>query len=119
MCIRDRVLSAPTAFAGDADAGKKVFRKCKACHVADSDKNRVGPSLQGVIGRSVASYDTFTKYSGAMKDWGVGKTWTDEQFLEFVAAPKDVVPGTKMAFKGLKKDEDRANVLAYLKSVAQ
>ncbi|MCB1882913.1 MAG: cytochrome c family protein [Geminicoccaceae bacterium] len=96
---------------GDAAAGKKVFNKCKACHVVDKEQNRVGPYLHGVIGRKSGTAEGF-KYSDAMK--GADITWDDETIGAYLKDPKGYVPGNKMAFAGLKKDEDVANVLAYL-----
>lgn len=102
---------AAMAMAGDVDAGAKVYKKCKACHSTEDGKNRVGPHLFGIMGRDVASAEGF-KYSDAMK--GVGGTWTPEQMDTFLTKPKELVPGTKMSFAGLKKEEDRANLMAYL-----
>jgi cytochrome c len=100
---------------GDADAGGKVFRKCKACHVVDSDKNRVGPSLMGVVGRTAASVEGY-KYSKAMKAFGEGgAVWDDDTMSAFLEKPKTLIKGTKMAFPGLKDADDRANLIAYLK----
>jgi cytochrome c len=96
---------------GDPAAGKKVFNKCRACHVVDEDKNRVGPYLHGVIGRPAGTAEGF-KYSSAMKDSGI--VWSEETIAEYVADPKTYVPGNKMAFPGLKKEEDITNLLAYL-----
>ena len=107
------IATAGFAQAGDAAKGEKVFRKCKACHVVDEEKNRVGPHLVGIVGRPVASVDGF-KYSSAMVEWGNGKTWTAEELTAFLAAPKKAVKGTKMAFAGLKKEADLADVIAYL-----
>ncbi len=104
---------------GDPEKGKKVFNKCKACHFVDKEKNKVGPYLKGVVGRKAASVEGF-KYSKAMKAKGEeGLVWTEENLDQYLAAPKKFVPGNKMAFAGLKKAEDRANVIAYLKSMAQ
>ena len=100
---------------GDAAKGKKVFNKCKACHFVDKEKNKVGPYLKGVIGRKAASVPKF-KYSKAMKAKGEeGLVWTEENIAAYLKAPKKYIPGNKMAFAGLKKDEDIANVIAYLK----
>lgn len=96
---------------GDPAAGQKVFAKCKACHNADSDKNKIGPSLQGVVGRKAGTYDDFN-YSDAMKNAGI--TWTPENLDKYLADPKAFVPGNKMAFIGLKNEQDRQNVIAYL-----
>jgi cytochrome c len=101
---------------GDPAAGAKVFNKCKACHVLDEDKNRVGPYLHGVIGRPAGTAEGF-KYSSAMKDSGI--VWSEETIAEYVADPKGYVPGNRMAFPGLKKQEDIANLLAYLQEATQ
>ncbi len=101
--------------AQDAAAGEKVFAKCKACHVADDDKNKVGPSLKGIIGRVAGTHAGF-KYSPAMVEAGAGGlTWDDAKLTEYLKNPKAMVKGTKMAFAGLKDDADIANVIAYLK----
>jgi len=108
-------LVAGQAAAQDAAAGEKVFAKCKACHVADEDKNKIGPSLMGVIGRTAGTYAGF-KYSKAMVDAGAGGlVWDDANLTTYLHDPKAVVKGTKMAFPGLKKDDEIANVIAYLK----
>ncbi len=104
---------------GDPAKGKKVFRKCKACHFVDKEKNKVGPYLKGVVGRKAASVEGF-KYSKAMQEKAAeGLVWTEENLDKYLAAPKKFIPGNKMAFAGLKKAEDRANVIAYLKSMAK
>jgi len=101
---------------GDAAKGEKVFAKCKACHVVDAETNRVGPHLKGVIGRNVASVANY-KYSEAMLEFAkANPQWTDELFLKYIENPKAMVPKTKMVFPGLKKEEDRADLLAYLKT---
>lgn len=103
----------PAMAEGDADAGKKVFNKCKACHTLEEGKNKVGPSLFGVIGRPAGSIEGF-KYSSAMKESGL--TWDEATIAEFLKKPKAMVDKTKMSFAGLKKEEDIANVIAYLKA---
>ena len=109
--------AAPAAAgAGDPAAGAKVFKKCKACHYADKEKNKVGPYLKGVVGRKAASVEGF-KYSDAMKAKGAeGLTWTEENLKKYLADPKGFVPKNKMSFGGLKKPADIANIIAYLKS---
>lgn len=104
------------ASGGDAKAGKKVFRKCKACHVVDAEKNRVGPHLVGIIGRASGSVDGF-KYSEAMA--GADLTWDVETLSAYLANPRKYMPGNKMAFPGLRKEKDIVNVIAYLESEAQ
>lgn len=102
---------------GDAAAGEKVFRKCKACHAVGEDaKNKVGPVLNGIIGREMASVPDF-KYSDALIELAAeGKTWTADEMYAFLKKPRDYLKGTKMSFAGLRKEEDRANVIAYLAS---
>ncbi|WP_306261543.1 cytochrome c family protein [Pararhizobium sp. IMCC21322] len=97
---------------GDVDAGEKVFKKCKACHaVGPNAKNRVGPVLNGIVGREVAIIEGY-KYSKAMKASEL--TWDVETLTIYLANPRKFVKGTKMAFAGLKKDDDLENVIAYL-----
>lgn len=105
------------AVAGDVDAGEKVFKKCKACHLVDQEKNKVGPHLVNVFGRTAGSLESFSKYSNALKDSGI--VWNDDTLNGFLEKPKAYVKGTKMAFGGLKKEADRLNVIAYLKTFSQ
>jgi len=105
--------------AQDAAAGEKVFAKCKVCHIADQDKNKIGPSLHGVIGRTAGTHPDFS-YSQAMVAAGKsGLKWDDPSLTTFLHDPKGLVKGTKMAFPGLKKDEDIVNVIAYLKQFSK
>ena len=97
---------------GDPAAGEKVFNKCKACHVADEAQNRVGPHLVGLFGRQAGSVEGF-KYSDAMK--GSGVTWSEETISEYIADPRGYIKGNRMAFVGLKDEEDIANLVSYLK----
>jgi cytochrome c len=108
---------ATVAQAGDAKKGAIVFKKCAACHTATEAKNKVGPSLQGVVGRKVATVEKF-KYSKAMTEFGAGKVWDEALLASYLPSPKDLVKGTIMAFPGLKKPEDVADVIAYLKDPA-
>jgi cytochrome c len=109
------LLAAGQASAQDAAAGEKLFAKCKACHaVGEGAKNRVGPQLNGVVGRKAGTVDGF-KYSAAMAEAGEGGlTWDEAALKSFLANPRDFLKGTKMAFAGFKKDEDLANIVAYL-----
>lgn len=100
--------------AGDATAGEKVFRKCQACHMVGEDaKNRVGPHLNDLIGRTPGAVEDFN-YSDAMTEFGASNVWDVPTLAEYLRAPRELVPGTKMAFAGLRKDEEIADVLAYL-----
>lgn len=103
--------TAEMAFAGNAKAGKKVFKKCKACHQVKAGKNGVGPSLHNIIGAKAATVEGYN-YSKAMEISGL--TWDAETLTAFLTKPKAVVKGTKMAFNGLKKEKDIENLLAYL-----
>lgn len=101
--------------AQDAAAGEKVFAKCRACHIVDTDKNKIGPSLMGVIGRTAGTHEGY-KYSRAMVEAGEnGTVWDEATIAEYLHNPKTFIKGNKMAFVGLKSDEDVANVIAYLK----
>lgn len=106
-------VAAPAFAEGDAKKGEKVFRKCKACHVVESEKNRVGPHLVNVIGRVPGSIEDF-KYSDAMMEYGEDNVWDVETLDVYLKKPRDAVKGTKMAFAGLRKEKDRADVIAYL-----
>jgi len=105
--------------AGDAAKGKKVFSKCRACHKVVEGKHGVGPSLYGVVDREVASADGFKKYSKAMKAYADGKVWSEELLDAYLENPKGVIKGTRMAFNGLKKPAQRADVIAYLRSLSE
>jgi cytochrome c len=98
--------------AGAQDAGEKVFkRSCGACHTVDAGKNKIGPSLHGIVGRKAGSVDDY-KYSDANKNSGV--TWDEATLDAYLENPRKEMPGTKMVFPGLKKPEDRKAVIAYL-----
>jgi cytochrome c2 len=101
--------------AGDPAQGKKVFAKCQACHSLEAGKNKVGPTLHGVIGRASGSETDFN-YSDAMKNAHL--TWDPETLDKYLTKPKDVVPGTKMTFAGLPKEKDRADLISYLEQAA-
>ena len=99
---------------GDETHGKKVFKKCSACHiVAKGGKNLIGPALYGVVGRASASIPDYA-YSSALK--AHGKKWSFEEMNAFLLKPRSYIKGTKMAYAGLRKDKDRASVILYLNS---
>lgn len=104
---------AAAANAGDPAAGEKVFLKCRACHqIGEGAKNAVGPVLNGVVGRKAGTYPGYS-YSEANKKSGL--TWDEATLKEYLKSPRTKVPGTKMIFPGLTKEEDIDNVIAYLK----
>jgi len=97
---------------GDLDTGKKVFKKCAACHSINmGGKNKIGPALYNVVGRAVGSVTSF-KYSKSLASYG--KEWTFEELNGFLIKPATWIKGTKMAYAGLKKEKDRASVIMYL-----
>lgn len=102
--------------AGDVAKGEKVFNQCKVCHSLAKGRNMIGPSLAGIVGRKAGTVEGF-KYSDAMAKAGV--TWTEENLAKYLKSPQAFVPGDKMAFAGLKKDDDLENVIAFLKEKAQ
>jgi cytochrome c len=102
--------------AADVERGKNVAKACAACHVfEDNGKNGVGPNLHGVVGRKKDTAAGYS-YSGALVSQG-GDVWTYEELNKFIWKPKAYAAGTKMTFVGLKKSEDRAAVIAYLRSL--
>jgi cytochrome c len=104
------------ASAQDAAAGEKVFLKCKACHqIGEGAKNAVGPVLNGVVGRKAGTAPDYS-YSDANKNSGF--TWDEATLTEYLKNPRAKVPGTKMIFPGLTKDQDISDVIAYLKQFA-
>ena len=100
--------------AADVEAGKVEFKKCALCHTAEAGKNKIGPSLFGVVGRKSASLDSYS-YSEAMKKFD--HTWTPETLDTYLADPRAVVPGTKMIFPGIKDEKERQDVIAYLETL--
>jgi S-disulfanyl-L-cysteine oxidoreductase SoxD len=115
LCGLALLLAAPVEAAGDPEKGAAVFKKCGACHqVGDDAKNRIGPHLNGLIGRTAGALDGF-KYSKAMQDAGAGgMVWTVETLDAYLESPRTAVKGTRMAFPGLKDADDRADAIAYL-----
>ncbi len=109
----------PLLASADASAGEAVFKKCAACHTIEKGgPNKVGPNLWGVVERPIASHEGFA-YSAGMKTFAeANKTWTYDHLSYFVEAPKKHVPGTAMGFAGVKKPDERANLIAWLRGQA-
>ncbi|MGK9233633.1 cytochrome c family protein [Inquilinus limosus] len=98
---------------GDPAAGEKVFQQCRACHqVGETAKNGVGPKLNGLFGRHSGSVEGYN-YSEANKNSGI--TWDEAVFREYIKAPRTKIPGTKMAYVGLKNDKQIDDLIAFLK----
>ena len=102
-------------FVGDPDAGKRVFLQCSACHTIEENKNRVGPSLYGLVGRAAGSLEGFN-YSKANAE--ADYIWTEETLFVYLKSPQKFMPGTRMAFGGVKNPQNRADLIAYIKSVS-
>jgi cytochrome c len=122
-------LGSASAFAdGDAEKGKKVYKKCKVCHSFEPGKNGQGPSLHGIFGRTAGTAEGF-KFSDAMKASGI--VWSEETINAYVENPKTYIPKNKMAFPGIKakksysdekkakKAKQRADLIAYIKTMAE
>lgn len=94
--------------------GEKVYKKCRACHALEPGKKKMGPSLSGLYGATAGTVEG-ANYSPALKDSGI--VWNDETLDGFLANPKKYIPGSRMAFPGLKKPEDRAAIIALMKGL--
>ncbi|MEN9754168.1 MAG: hypothetical protein RLZ07_550 [Pseudomonadota bacterium] len=111
------LMAATPAFAdGDAAAGEKVFIKCKACHENEQGVNKIGPTLKGIVGRKGASVEGYAYSDGAKAKAAEGLVWDEATLAAYLPDPRAYVPGTKMAFAGLKSPQEVADVIAYLKT---
>ena len=123
--IRMVILIASTFFAsftltyaaGDIENGEKVYKKCKACHMVGIDaKNRVGPPINGIVNQEWGAIPDFKYSKPLLEGKKEGRTWDVETLDAYLKKPKDIIPKGKMVFAGLKKDQDRVDVIEYLKS---
>jgi cytochrome c len=101
--------------AADAQKGRQTAQVCTSCHSFDQGQDRIGPSLWGVVGRNVASRATFTYSSAFRAQTG---SWSYERLDHYLTSPAKAIPGNKMGFAGLRRAEDRANVLAFLRTLS-
>lgn len=102
------------SYTGDVAGGEKTFRQCVICHSNKDGENKIGPHLFNVIGRKAG---TVAKYSYSPANKKSGIVWSEQAMFEYLENPRAKMPGTKMSFAGLKKPQDRANVVAYLKTL--
>lgn len=112
--------AAPALSEGDIAKGEMVFKRCSACHaVGEGAKNRVGPQLNGIIGRTAGTAADYN-YSNQMKDAGSnGLVWSADELRDFLSAPKKKIPGNKMAFAGIRKPADLDNLITYIESATK
>ena len=108
------VIADAPGMAADVEAGKTAFKKCALCHTTEAGKNKIGPSLFGIVGRKSATLEDFN-YSEAMKKFD--HTWDEGTLDEYLADPRATVPGTKMIFPGIKDKTERDDVIAYLETL--
>lgn len=110
----DDPAATPISAGGDATKGKRIFNRCKACHnITASDRPKLGPNLNNLFGSQAGSSENFTRYSKALSE--AGFVWTEEKLDAWLTSPKTFLPGNKMQFAGLRKEEDRKDLMAYLR----
>lgn len=103
---------------GDAAAGRVVFQKCGACHnLRANTPPRLGPNLDNIFGRMAGTSKNYTRYSKALKDSGI--VWSEKELDKWLSDPNNYLPGNKMPFAGLRADQDRADLIAYLRAATE
>lgn len=108
-------LAGPAVADCDVEKGEKVYRKCKTCHqVGEGAEKKLGPMLNGIVGAEIASVEGFSYSDAFMAKKAEGVVWSEEELDAYLEKPKKHIPGTKMSFAGLRKDDDRENVVCYL-----
>lgn len=113
------LMSGAALAGGDAAKGEKIFKKCMACHAIADRTNKVGPHLVALVGRAVASVEGYA-YSDSMKEYAAaGAVWDEPALLAFLENPKAIVAKSKMAFPGLKKEDEREDLIAFLKTKSE
>jgi cytochrome c len=101
------------AAVGEPERGAQVFRSCAACHSLEPGQHRTGPSLAGILGRHAGTVEGFARYSSALEQADV--TWTEETLDRWLADPQALIPGNSMTFPGIRDEQARADLIAYLK----
>ena len=115
MFMFSLALSSPAQAAGDVAKGKKAFKKCSACHTPEQGgKNKIGPNIWGIFGKKAAQREDF-KYSKALIEANL--TWDEATLDQWIKKPKDLVKGTKMVYPGLRKESQRKDLIAYIKTL--
>lgn len=102
------------AYTGNATGGENTFKQCALCHSAKAGENKIGPTLFGIVGRKAGTSAGYN-FSPANKASGI--TWSEQALFDYLENPRAKMPGTKMGYAGLKKPQDRANLIAYLKTL--
>ena len=110
--VSAEAIAAYSELTGDADAGRRAFTKCMSCHVIAEGQNRVGPSLYGVVGREAGAVESF-RYSDVNANSNL--VWTEPALFVYLENPQRFLPGTTMAFPGLPRPQERADLIAYIK----
>lgn len=107
------------AMAQDAEAGQRVFNQCRACHtINQGGRNGVGPNLFGIVDRAAGSIEGF-RYSAPMRERAAaGLVWNTENLMAYITDPKAIVPGGSMSYVGLRNEEQRNNLLAYIRQAS-
>lgn len=109
----------PALAEGDPAQGERVYAKCRACHSLEAGQNRVGPPLHDIVDQKAGAQDGY-RYSSALQERAEeGLVWTEENLDAYLTRPRDFLPGGKMAFPGLRNPDERADVIAYLRSIAE
>ncbi len=110
------LIAAPAAAQDNADAGKRLFRACQGCHTLAAERHMTGPSLAGLFGRRAGSLESFKRYSPAMRQSGL--VWDAGTLDKFLADPQAVIGGNWMTFPGIADAEERAKLIAYLRTAS-
>ena len=109
------ILFLAPAYSQDADKGERAFRRCQACHaVGEGAQNKIGPQLNGIVDRAAGSVADFNYSDALMAQAEEGLIWDEDSLNAFLTKPREFMKGTKMAFPGIRKEEDRLDLIAYL-----